>query len=201
AVAADGDAPLLEHPRKQIFGFVLRELGIEEALPAIHRASRSDDRHIRLAGAEALAGFRGPEAEASLAQLVRDPSHRGRAAAASAFLNRGVEPPGVRREELLAHVWIAPDDRNWRPILELREAARPALELAAGGDDPVVRREAARALRTLDFAAARRGGGESKGMFRLWRRKRANPDQPAVLILTPVKDAAAFIPGYYQRIN
>jgi hypothetical protein len=191
---AGPDPPLLEHPRKQSFTFVLRRLGLTEALPLIERSLSSDDRDIRLAAVAALAAIRTPEAEAALRRLISDPSHRVRAAAARGLMDRGATD-----ETLQAHVWIGPDDRNWAPVLGMREAARPALEAAAAGDDPVVRREAARALRLLDFKPSR--DGESVGMSRWWRRKSANTVKPSVLILTPVKDAAAFIPGYYERLQ
>jgi hypothetical protein len=205
---------LLEQPAKQRCIFLVKELGrwaSEPALPWIRRALASPDRDIRLAAAESLAAFRGPEIEAELTGLLGDSSHAVRAAAAGAILDRGgtLAP----REELLAHLWIGPMLRNWGSILRLGAAARRAVETAAQGDDPVVRRESARALRVLDFKAvpaAPDNGAKaararkSPGMSRLARLLRGSKDdatKPKILILTPVKDAEAFIPGYYQRIT
>jgi hypothetical protein len=200
---------LLEQPAKQRFIFLVKELGrwaSEAALPWIRPALASPDRDIRLAAAESLAAFRGPEIEAELTSLLADRSHVVRAAAAQAILDRGGTP--VPREELLAHVWIGPTERTWESILRLRKAARPAVAAAANGDDPVVRREAAKALKVLDFhpvppaqdSQAGKGNGMSK-LARLFRGPKDDPTKPKILILTPVKDAEAFIPGYYQRIS
>jgi hypothetical protein len=197
------EAPVLEQPRKQALLFVLRGLGkLPDAacLAVILGALASEDRDVRLAAAEALGTQPGPDAGAMLGRLVGDPSHCVRAAAARALLDRRSVPPGASEEELLAHVRIGPVDRDWGAILRLRERARPALETAAKGDDPVVRREAARALRLLDFKP-RSGEAPLAKFARVLRRPmRTMENNPTVLILTPVKDAAAFIPGYYQRI-
>jgi hypothetical protein len=210
-------APLLEQPRKFVFLFLLRELGNagwEDALPILRRALASEDRHIRLAAAEALARHWNSGAEDLLAPLLRDSSHQVRGLAAREFLNHSVTPRGVPREHLQAHAWIGQTERNWESVLRLGEAARPVLELAAKGDDPVIEIEATRALGILDFKPSRdrqvpegivsRIGRRYKDMFKPWGFVRAKPQQtemPKVLILTPVKDAAAFIPGYYKRIT
>jgi hypothetical protein len=204
---AEESGLLLEHPRKQRFLLLMRECGrsaTAEALPCVRRALSSPDRHIRLVAAETLAAHRGPEIGTELAGLLLDPAHGVRAAAAQAILDRGGTP--APREELLAHVWIGPMERNWGSILRLGAAARRAIETAAQGDDPVVRRESVWALRVLDFKAVpaaagdtRKGNGLSK-LARLLRRSKDDAAKPKILILTPVKDAEAFIPGYYQRI-
>lgn len=219
-----GGRLVLQQPRKWVFLFLLRELGktgLEEVLPLLRRAIASDDHDIRLAAAEALAGLSDPnhaDTDALLAPLLRDPSHKVRAAAAQAFLGRSVQPGGVSQEQLLAHAWIGRPERNWEPILRLGEAARPVLDLASSGDDPVIRREAAHALRILDFkpkvtaslAYSQRRKDTEGIVSRIWKHSRdklklpgstRSQSPPKILILTPVKDAAAFIPGYYQRIT
>jgi Anp1/HEAT repeats len=204
AAAARIEAPLIEQPRKQALLFTLRDLRREPAaaaLGAIRGALASEDRDVRLAAAEALAAQPGPEAAATLAELLSDPSHLVRAAAAGALLDRRVIPSGVDEQALLAHVWMGPMNRDWGPILRLRAGARPALETAVQGDDPVVRREAARALRLLDFKPEAKQPRAGKLAQLLGPMRHQAAEQPAVLILTPVKDAAAFIPGYYKRIT
>ena len=212
--------PLLEQPRKFVFLFLLRELGrmgVEEALPLLRRAIASDDLNIRLAAAEAIARFWDAGAEALLAPALRDPSYEVRAAAAQAFLDHSVRPGGAPTEHLQAHALIGRAERNWEPVLQLGDAARPVLELAAKGDDEVLRREAVKMLRVLDFKLSRPHGKAAEGIFsRAWRHSRGMDlfrlpafarasrklaEKPKILILTPVKDAAALIPGYYMRIN
>ena len=147
----EGAAPLLEQPRKFTLLCILRQLGsagIPEALPFLRRALRSADRHIRLAAARSIGRYEHPNVEQDLKALLKDPSHEVRAAAAQALLARS---PGPAPTNLMGHQWIGQEDRDWASVYRAGEAARAILELACEGDDPVVRREAARALRLLDF--------------------------------------------------
>ncbi len=204
AAAPCVEAPLVEQPRKRALLFVfaqLRNRPAEGVLPVIRGALASEDRDIRLAAAEALETHPAPEAAPALAQLLRDPSHRVRAVAARGLLERCVIPPGVQEPELLAHVWIGPPDRDWGRILHLRNAARPAIETAAKGDDAVVRREAAHLLRLLEFKPETKESRTAKLVRRLGLSSRPSLRLPTILILTPVKDGAAFVPGYYKRIT
>jgi hypothetical protein len=147
---------IVEQPRKFALMELLEELGNApepEALPFLSRALHSLDRDIRAAAARALAQRSEPVARPLLMNALADPYYRVRAAAAAAFHNtpNGAAP----KEEIEAHVAIGKLVRRWSTILQLGHKARPALEIAARDEDPVVRREAARAIERLD--AARRG--------------------------------------------
>ena len=143
-----------------------------------------------------------------LLDALRHPSRRVRAEAARTLIERCFESDEVRQVDLLAHILIGEIQGNWDPVLRLGEAARPALLVAVQDDDPVIRREATEALRVLDSrliaaegtailqtAVTRRSG------LKRFLRKSEPSGLPNVLILTPLKDAEAFIPGYYQRLT
>jgi ADP-heptose:LPS heptosyltransferase len=158
--------PLPEQPRKLALLDLLRALGEhgdDGALPLVRSALASEDRDVRLAGAEALGRLAGPERATELVALLDDSSGRVRAAAAAALLELGegvlagaaggrssaTPGPGAAdagpldRALLRAHRAIGADARDWRELLEIGAGALPALERALADDDPVVRREAA----------------------------------------------------------
>jgi peptide chain release factor subunit 1 len=233
--------PLPEQPRKFALLSLLESLGRADdprAEPLLRWALRSDDRDIRRAAATALGRISGPEIDATLRQLLVDPACRVRAAAAGALLERGADESDgadtVDRSELRAHVLIGQDARSWADVLGLGQSARPALTIAMRDDDPVIRREAAAIVQSLDRVSVslksrssstaghthgvRRGlvdpglvrnGWHTEGIRLVQRLARkmsgrglsAAAGQPTVLILTPVKDAADCLDGYFHRLH
>jgi hypothetical protein len=209
--------PLVEQPRKFILLFLLREFGNgaeTAALPLLRKALASSDRHLRRAAAEALAKFCDPEATKELPPLLEDTWCGVRAAAAEGLLQRP-DAISIPQANLLAHLYFGQAQRNWRSVIGLGEAARPALEAALRDDDPVVRREALQARLLLDFQTSihqRRLGrrptrSRISDLIRLLLTPRRDPvPKPVVragtvLILTPVKDAAACLDGYCERLR
>lgn len=224
--------PLPDQPRKFVFLYLLGALGRSDdaqAVPLLCRALRSEDRDVRLAATQALARFAGADVALSLRDLLSDPAHRVRGAAATTLLERMDELPeslgGLRREHLLAHQAIGRERRDWAAVARLGQDARPALNIAIGDDDEAVRREAAQIAHLLNrsrarartparttksaarlLSIARRKDG-SVADSRLGRRLDAVPDsppaaaRPTILILTPVKDAADCLAGYAERLQ
>jgi ADP-heptose:LPS heptosyltransferase len=150
---------LPEQPRKFILLFLLREFGEARELKALgllRQAASSEDRDLRQAAAISLGKLTGSEVEQDLIALLRDSFCGVRAAAATALLERPERAGEFRREQLMAFALIGREARDWMAVYQLGEAARPAVELALQDDDPVVSREAAQALRLLDFKATLR---------------------------------------------
>jgi len=220
----DEQPPLPQQPRKFTLLLVLRELarqGDAQAVPFLRRALGSEDREIRLAAARSLDGFTGSETDdkkrssvppvetAEWMRLLDDPWFRIRAAAAAALLRNGLDGLPLTRDRLEAYGRIAARPRDWRRVLELGDAARPALEAALDDDDPVMQRESRKMLQILDMKARfqpRRTGIRDR-LARLLRKEHhpeiaGSAGQPGknVLILTPVKDAAGCIDRYYRRL-
>ena len=209
-------APLPSQPRKWVLGWVLPELGRVAGAPALDTlrwALQSRDRYIRQAAAEGLAACHThcPNgATADLEELLSDHSHQVRGVAAASL----IESAGRQEDSTLrAHIAIAREPRDWAMVYELGESARAALDRAASGDDPVIRREARSALRLLDFRRARQRAaqtadqadrvGRAPGLFGLLPslfRRRPAASRPHVLILTPVKDAAVFLSHYCDQL-
>jgi len=138
------------------------------------------------------------EVRGRLTELLEDPAPPVRAAAAQALLpdDDGRHP----RELLLAHAFIGHQPPDWKAVLSLGPAARPALEVAARSDDPVIRREAVQMLGFFDRAVVPSAARAPQGLRRLRRlsrlfRRRKNSG-PKILILTPIKDAADCISSY-----
>jgi hypothetical protein len=137
-----------------------------------------------------------------------------RAAAAQGLLQRG-EGGSVPQQVLLAHTYIGQKQRNWKPVIALGEAARPAIQAAMLDDDPVIRREAVQAGRMMDFQTGLRQRIRDRHTPRarildvlrlLLTPRRPPPTEPAartatVLILTPVKNAAGLLGGYCERLR
>ena len=145
--------PLVEQPRKFILLFLLREFGNAadpSALPLLRKALASPDRNLRRAAAEALTRFPGPDLISEFPLLLDDSWCGVRAAAAEGLLKRPSAVP-ITQGTLLAHLYIGKAQRDWRAVIALGEAARPALEAALRDDNPVVCREALKARATLDL--------------------------------------------------
>jgi HEAT repeat protein len=136
----------------------LREIGsyrLDEARPILRRALDGDDRELRAAAARALVMLRDA---ADLSQLLRDPFREVRGIGAQASLDIGFRPYGFTKEQLIAHLWIGCQKLDWAPVIRLGQSARPALEMAAHGDDSAVRREAGQILRILSFKMPKKPG-------------------------------------------
>jgi hypothetical protein len=149
--------PLPAQPRKFVLLFLLRSLGRSDdarAVPVLRWALRSEDWHVRLAAAQSLSRFSGPDVDAALRVLLADPANRVRGAVASALLDRMADTrltaDELPREHLVAHQLIGREPRDWVAVLRLGESARSALRTAVQDDHPVVRREAAWAIQALD---------------------------------------------------
>jgi hypothetical protein len=209
--------PLVEQPRRFVLLFLLRELGKAAdpaALALLRKVVASPDRDLRRLAAEALAGFSHPDAARDLLPLLDDPWCEVRALVAQGLMKR-VDAGSVRQAELLAHLYIGRPQRDWKSVVALGEAARPALQAALQDDDPVVRREAWNAFRNVDTRIRIRQARLERRPARaqisevirlLFTPRRAFVPEPAtragtVLILTPVKDAAAFFDGYCDRLR
>jgi HEAT repeat protein len=137
---------------------LLGEIGsyrLDEARPILRRALDGDDRELRAAAARALVRLRDP---ADLSQLLRDPFRKVRGIGAQASLDIGFWPCGLTKEQLMAHFWIGCQKLDWAPVIRLGQSARPALEIAAHGDDAAVRREAGQILRILSFKMPKKPG-------------------------------------------
>jgi hypothetical protein len=209
--------PLVELPRKFSLLFLLQEFGNAAdpaALPLLRKVLASPDFYLRRAAAEALAKFSGPDWASELLPLLEDSWCGVRAAAAEGLLNRP-DAVAIPQGTLLAHMYIGREPRDWRPVTMLGEAARPALEAAQRDDDPVVRREALEVMPMLDFHIGfhqhlrnrRPIVRQVAEVIRLLLTpRRALTPEPAVrtgavLILTPVKNAAAHLDGYCERLR
>jgi hypothetical protein len=209
--------PLVEQPRKFVLLFLLREFGNAAdpaALPLLYKVLTSPDRHLRRAAAEALAKFSAPEVVNALTPLLEDSWCAVRAAAAEGLLKRP-NAVSIPQAQLLGHMYIGQAQRDWKSVIGLGEAARPAVEAALQDDDPVVRREARQAKLMLDYRINLRRRLRDRRPARarisevirllLVPRRRSAPG-PAVragtvLILTPVKDAAACLDEYCERLR
>jgi hypothetical protein len=208
--------PLVEQPRKFILLFLLREFGNAAdpaALPLLRKALASPDRNLRRAAAEALEKCLGPDAASDLLPLLEDSWCGVRAAAAEGLLKRP-SAVSIPQGTLVAHLYIGQPQRDWMAVIGLGEAAFPALEAALRDDDHVVRREALRARPLLDFQIRLRQHSRDSRPVRsrisevirlLLAPSRGPVSEPAmragtVLILTPVKDAAAHLDGYCERL-
>jgi ADP-heptose:LPS heptosyltransferase len=156
---AESSAACLPHqPRKRMLLLLLREIGsylLDGARPILRRALDGDDRELRAAAARALVRLRDA---ADLSQLLRDPFREVRGIGAQASLDIGFRPCGFTKEQLMAHVWIGCRKLDWAPVVRLGQSARPALEMAAHGDDSAVRREAGQILRILSFKIPKKPG-------------------------------------------
>src|SRR5208337_5268221 len=178
--------PLVGLPRKFILLFLLREFGnaVEPAaLPLLRKVLASPDRDLRRAAAEALGKFSGPDAISELPPLLEDSWCGVRAAAAEGLLKRP-SPVSIPQGTLLAHLYIGQAQRDWKGVIGLGEAARPALEVALRDDDPVVRREALQADHMLDFQISFRP------RLRDRRPARSLISEVIRLLLTPRRDLA-----------
>jgi hypothetical protein len=155
-----------------------------------------------------------PEVARELLPLLEDSWCGVRAAAAEGLLNRP-DAVAIPQGTLLAHLYIGQEQREWRSVAMLGEAAHPALQVALQDDDPVVRREALEAERCLNFHIGFHQQLRDRRPVRrqiaevirlLLTPRRALAPGPAVrpgavLILTPVKNAAAHLDGYCQRLR
>jgi peptide chain release factor subunit 1 len=209
--------PLVDLPRKFILLFLLREFGNTQdpaALPLLRTALAGPDRYFRRAAAEAMGKFPDAETAMELLPVLEDSWCAVRGAAAEALLNR----PGVAslpQEKLLGHFYIGRKKRDWKSVIGLGEAASAAVEAALLDDDPVVRREAGQARLMLDFQIQlrqrlhenRASPWRISDVLRLFFNPgRARVPEPTVrpgtvLILTPVKNAAALLEGYCRRLR
>src|SRR5260370_176764 len=124
-----------------------------------------------------------------------------------ASLRRHV-PTGGNRDagaacQVCSHVLAGANARSGEPCPHA-PAARPAVEVAARSDDPVIRREAIHMLGFFNRAPFLSAAPTPRGS--LWRRglsglfRRPTSSGPKILILTPVKDAADCIPSYRERL-
>jgi peptide chain release factor subunit 1 len=207
----------VEQPRKFILLFLLREFGNApdpSALPLLRKVLASPDRYLRRAAAEALAKLSDAEALKELAPLLEDSWCEVRAAAAQGLLERP-DAISIPQAKLLGQLYIGQAQRDWESVISLGEAARPAIEAALRDDDPVVRREARQAGLMLDFQKRFHQRLRDRRPVRsrvsevirlLLTPRRALAPAPAmragtVLILTPVKDAAAHLDGYCERLR
>ncbi len=206
--AGHAGLPVVEQPRKSIVRFLLRAANDHSM---IQQALTSPDRDLRAAAAEGLGRFPGSSVTGELVRLLRDPCYQVRGAAAECLLRR--PDAGVAQAELVAHAYIAAEDRAWDNIVRLGKGAAPAIRLACTDEDPVVRREAARAAQWLEFESQfqelRRSGGSKfrwGDLLRNWispgRGAVDKKNAPAkVLVLTPVKNATAFLDGYFEQLG
>ena len=155
----DDDGPLPEQPRKLTWIALLREFGrtkTPDALSLVRKSARSQDREIRRAAAESLSKFSEAEVERDLIELLQDRFGGVRAAAAKGLLDRSDARMKVPKAELMAHIYIGQENRDWRSIAKLRDGAIPAIQTALKDEDPVVRREAADMIKGLDEAMFQR---------------------------------------------
>jgi len=210
--------PLVEQPRKFVLTFLLREVGKSADpafLPLLRKVATSRDHDLRRAAVGALAGFPPADTAADLRRALHDPWNGVRAVAAEALLQCPDAGP-IPQAELLGHFYIGhPKGSDWKSALALGEAALPAIRAAMEDDDEVVRREAEDARRRLDQRhqieqTILQNPSASAGIpevLRLLLTPRADLVPPpatrpgTVLILTPVKDAAALFDGYCERLR
>ena len=209
--------PQVEQPRKFVLLFLLREFGNNAdpaALPLLRKALASLDRHLRRGAAVALARFPEQEVIKDFLPLLQDSWCAVRAVAAENLLKRAAAV-FIPQAQILGHFYVGQAQRNWKVIVGLGEAARPALEMALRDDDPVVRRDARQAVLMLDFQnkLRRRWRDRRPAHSRISRliRRLLNPSRgyalaPAtragtILILTPMKNAAAWLEGYSERLR
>lgn len=147
--------PLPSQPRKLVLLASLRvlETVAHPRVAAILRwAACSEDRDLRRMATSGLRRQSDPTVSDDLPRLLEDSSSAVRAEAAAGLLERiGDELPSVHfsREQLLAYRWIGEKPRRWRNVIDLGDAARPALLRALHDDDEVVRREAGQVLARL----------------------------------------------------
>jgi len=213
----DDSAPLVpEQPRKFALLFLLRELGRAgdtAALALLRKVVASPDREVRRAAAAALAEFAEADPAADLVPLLEDSWNAVRAVAAQALLNR----PAVKIPQpvLLGHFYIGrPAGRDWRAVLKIGEAALPAIQAALEDEDDVVRREALDTIRELELRIhvdevperPHNSGGIREAIRLLLTPRRDLVAPPlvrpgAILILTPLKDAARLLDGYCERVR
>jgi len=126
----------------------LGESGDPRGRPLLLRASESRIATLRTSAAAACRGhLDDPESVRRLVQLLDDPDHRVRAAAAGALLDLAEDGAPIRlppREVLEAHRAVAAQD--WERIRALGDRAMPALAAATRGNNATIVREARRVL-------------------------------------------------------
>jgi ADP-heptose:LPS heptosyltransferase len=214
------ERPLAEQPQKFLLRFILTALGDcldRRALAPLYRAAHSEDRDLRLVAAGALARYSAPEIAETTRTFLRDPARRVRAAAASALLGMRQDGPGGlrpdERETLRAFALLGEERLRWDAVLELGAAARDAVSAAMDDEDPDVRRSAT-IIRSILASGHPAGETRLRPKSHACRRKRlvdilpipglraSRPltGRPTVLILTPVKDAVGYLPGYFERL-
>gem|GEM_PF-2396042 len=146
----------------------LGESGDRRGRPLLLRASESRNPSLRASAAAACRShLDDPESVRRLVQLLDDPDHRVRAAAAGALLDLAEDGAPIRlppREVLEAHRAVAVQD--WERIRALGDRAMPALAAATRGDNATIVREARRvlalALQARLPAATRRGSAATE---------------------------------------
>ncbi len=196
--------------------FLLRELGKSaepEALPLLRKALASPDRHLRRAAAEALAGLPRLDSASDFLPLLEDSWHGVRGVAAQALLKQTHGAPAPQAV-LLGYVFIGLH-RDWSAVLRLGNDALPALQAALADEDEVIRREALDTREKLDgliqiprseIANPSLAAGIAEvARLLLTPRRDFVPEPPTragtVLILTPVKDAAAVLDRYCEGVR
>ncbi|MGH2443667.1 MAG: hypothetical protein ACRDFX_10975, partial [Chloroflexota bacterium] len=216
---------LTRYPRAFLAQMVLRSFRFapdERLLPSLFRVLDGDDRNLRLAAIDSLSAFPGAEIDARLRSLLNDRWHNIRACAAEALLARcdGASESGDPdfRGQLRAHILIHNEPRNWQAVIDLGPAALPALRIAVNDVDEYIRREAAQVLRSLQRATPGSleatpqetpqtgNSGGIRGLFfsRIATRRgnlESQVQEPAVLILTPLKDARDHLKGYTRLLG
>lgn len=194
--------PLVEQPRKFVLQFLVRELGRTAdpaVLPFLRKVAASPDRDLRRSAAEALASCPHADAAADVVPLLADPWNTVRGVAARALLDRG--DASRPQSDLLGHFYIGQAARDWTSALQ--------------DDDPVVRREARAVAPNLQAHIAFRQSQRERRAPRarlsdvlrlLLTPRRSLLPPPAtragtILILTPLKDAAACFETYCDGLR